>query len=65
MLSKNMKKIIMICVLSGFISNSFAAWGYHRGYTVCRGGNCHHKSVNKGCINGHCGTSRSFSTWHR
>lgn len=58
------KKIMLIMVMSGFISNSFA-WGYHRSYTVCRGGNCHHTSVNKGCFNGHCGTTRYGSTWHR
>jgi hypothetical protein len=65
MLSKNIKKILLILIVSGFVSNSFAAWGYHRGHTACRGGTCHHTSVNKGCVNGHCGAVRHGSTWNR
>ncbi len=69
-MSKNIKKVLMILIASAFVStafvsNTFAAWGYHKSYTACYGGTCHHKSVNKGCANGHCGTVRRGSTWHR
>ena len=64
-MSTNIKRILMILIVSSFTFSSFAAVGYHRGYTVCRGGTCHHGSVNKGCVNGHCGTVRHGSTWNR
>lgn len=65
MLSKKIKQILMILIVSAFVSNSFAAWGYHRGHTACRGGACHHTTVKKGCHNGHCHTLRRGTTWHR
>jgi hypothetical protein len=67
MLLNNIKKLLLIAVVSGFVSNSYAAWGYHhhRGHTACRGGACHHSNVHRGCVNGHCGSVRHSSTWHR
>lgn len=65
MLAKNIQKILMIFIMSGFVSSSFAAWGYHKSYTTCYGSTCHHTSVNKGCVNGNCGKVRTGTTWHR
>lgn len=65
MVLSNLKKMVMIVILSGFVSNSFAAWGYHKSSTTCRNGNCYHKSVNKGCVNGHCGSVRKGYGWRR
>ncbi|AWN73528.1 hypothetical protein LEAN103870_14990 [Legionella anisa] len=61
----HIKKIFMILIVSCFVSNSFAAWGYHKSTTVCKGGTCHHTNVKKGCVDGHCGKVRTGTTWHR
>ncbi|KTC90695.1 hypothetical protein OQJ18_00380 [Fluoribacter dumoffii] len=64
-MSSKIMQLIMVFTLSTFVSSSFAAWGYHKSYTVCRGGNCHHTNVNKGCVNGNCAVKRTGTTWHR
>jgi hypothetical protein len=65
MLFKNIKKLLMIVIVSGFVSTSFAAWTTQKGYTACKGGTCHHSTVKKGCVNGNCGAVKHSSTWHR
>jgi len=65
MLSQYFKKIFVIMILSAFATSSFAAWGWNHHRTTCRGGVCHHSSVHKGCVGGHCGTARHGTTWHR
>ena len=61
----NIKKILIIFIVSGFFSSSFAAWATQKGYTNCRGNTCHHTTVKKGCVNGNCGAVKHSSTWHR
>ena len=65
MLLKNIKEIVLVLIISGFASNTFAAWAVQKGHTRCVGNTCHHSTVKKGCVNGHCGAVRKSSTWHR
>lgn len=65
MFTKIMKTILMIFIISSFISNAFAAWGYKGKSTTCVNGICHNSTVKKGCVNGHCGAVRHGHTWYR
>lgn len=65
MLLKTIKHVIMFTLIIGFTPNSFAYWSEHKGSTTCVGDTCHHTTVNKGCVNGHCGVEKTSTTWHR
>ncbi len=62
-MSKFIKQMMMLAIIAGFTSSSFAYWATPRG-AHCVGGVCHNTNVHRGCVNGHCGAVRT-STWHR
>lgn len=60
---KNTQYVLMSLILCGFVSSSYAGWSVHKSSTKCVNGVCAKKTVNKGCVNGHCGKSVKTRTW--
>lgn len=65
MLLTYLRKILMILIISGFATNSFAMWNWNRNVTKCHGDACRHTVVHKQCNNGHCKVYKHNNTWRR